>query len=119
MKSIPLILPLMALPISGQAEKRGNVEMPQCPNVVFIYADDQDCVARVMQRNQLNEHEAAKRIKHVDRMRKKYFACYADSEWGQPESYDLMLSSSKFGIDGCVELILGSLAQMKGEASVE
>ena len=44
---------------------------------VFIYADDQDCVARVMQRNQLNEHEAAKRIKHVDRMRKKYFACYA------------------------------------------
>ena len=86
---------------------------------VFIYADDQDCVARVMQRNQLNEHEAAKRIKHVDRMRKKYFACYADSEWGQPESYDLMLSSSKFGIDGCVELILGSLAQMKGEASVE
>ena len=40
MKSIPLILPLMALPISGQAEKRGNVEMPQCPNVVFIYADD-------------------------------------------------------------------------------
>ena len=29
MKSIPLILPLMALPISGQAEKRGNVEMPQ------------------------------------------------------------------------------------------
>lgn len=86
---------------------------------VFIYADEQDCAARVMQRNQLNEHEAAKRIKHVDRMRKKYFACYADSEWGQPESYDLMLSSSKFGIDGCVELILGSLAQMKGEASVE
>ena len=40
MKSIPLILPLMALPISGQAEKRGTVEMPQCPNVVFIYADD-------------------------------------------------------------------------------
>ena len=87
--------------------------------VCVIYADEQDCAARVMQRNQLNEHEAAKRIKHVDRMRKKYFACYADSEWGQPESYDLMLSSSKFGIDGCVELILGSLAQMKGEASVE
>ena len=33
MKSIPLILPLMALPISGQAEKRGNVEyaaMSEC-----------------------------------------------------------------------------------------
>jgi hypothetical protein len=45
MKSIPLILPLMALPISGQAEKRGNVEMPQCPNVVFIYADDSSLVS--------------------------------------------------------------------------
>ena len=32
---------------------------------VFIYADEQDCVARVMKRNQLSEHEAAKRIKVV------------------------------------------------------
>ena len=39
MKSIPLILPLMALPFSGNAEKRA-AEVSQTPNVIFIYADD-------------------------------------------------------------------------------
>lgn len=76
---------------------------------VFIYADEEDCIARVMQRNNLTAQEAAKRIKHVNRMRKKYHAFYADSDWGQPDSYDLMLSTSKLGIDGCVQLIRDSL----------
>ena len=86
---------------------------------VFIYADEEDCVARVMQRNNLTAQEAAKRIKHVNRMRKKYHAFYADSDWGQPDSYDLMLSTSKLGIDGCVELIRDALNLPKEGASHE
>lgn len=42
-------------------------------------------------------------------MRKEYFDFYANTPWGQPESYDLMLSSSRYGIDGCVRLIRESL----------
>ena len=42
-------------------------------------------------------------------MRKRYFDFYADTHWGESESYDMMLSSSQFGIDGCVELILQCL----------
>ena len=86
---------------------------------VFIYADEEDCIARVMQRNNLTAQEAAKRIKHVNRMRKKYHAFYADSDWGQPDSYDLMLSTSKLGIDGCVELIRDALNLPKEGASHE
>ena len=79
---------------------------------VFIYADEADKVKRVMKRNQLNEREAAHRIRHMDRMRKQFFSFYSDTVWGQPESYDMMLSSSKLGIDGCVKMIMDSL---KGE----
>ena len=74
---------------------------------------EEDCVARVMQRNSLNAQDAAKRIRQVNRMRKKYHAFYADSDWGQTDSYDLMLSTSKLGIDGCVELLRNALTLPK------
>lgn len=76
---------------------------------VFIYADAGDRLRRVMARNGLGEKDAQRRIRKLDRMRKEYFDFYADTAWGQPESYDLMLSSSRYGIDGCVQLIRESL----------
>ncbi|MDO4344689.1 MAG: cytidylate kinase-like family protein [Eubacteriales bacterium] len=80
---------------------------------VFIYADDKDKVRRVMERNKLNEKDAAKRIKHMDRMRKQFFDFYSDTIWGNPESYDVMLSSSKFGTDGCVKMISDAIRKME------
>lgn len=76
---------------------------------VFIYADGPDRLERVMRRNDLDEKSADQRIRRVDRMRKKYFDFYSDTSWGQPESYDLMISSSKYGVDGCVKLILSAV----------
>ena len=76
---------------------------------VFIYANEDSKIKRVMARNQTDEITAKKRIQKVDRMRKRYFDFYADTHWGESESYDMMLSSSQFGIDGCVELILQCL----------
>lgn len=78
---------------------------------VFIYADEADKLKRVMERNRLSEREAAHRMRHMDRMRKQFFSFYSDTVWGQPESYDMMLSSSKFGIDGCVKLIMENLKE--------
>lgn len=78
---------------------------------VFIYADEADKLKRVMERNRLSEREAAHRMRHMDRMRKQFFSFYSDTVWGQPESYDMMLSSSKLGIDGCVKLIMENLEE--------
>ena len=80
---------------------------------VFIYADKEDKIRRVMKRNQINEKEAASRIRHINRMRKLFFDFYSDTEWGQPESYDTMISSSRLGIDGCAKLIIDTLKEME------
>lgn len=80
---------------------------------VFIYADEADKVKRVMERNQISEKEAVHRIKHINRMRRQFFDFYSDTAWGHPESYDAMLSSSRFGTDGCVALIMDSLKEME------
>ena len=80
---------------------------------VFIYADSEDKVKRVTERNQINEKEAAIRIRHINRMRKQFFDFYSDTAWGNPESYDMMLSSSKFGINGCAKIIADTIRKME------
>ena len=81
---------------------------------VFIYADEDDRIARIAARNHLDEHEARARMRKMDRMRRRYFDFYADTQWGEPESYDLMLSSSAYGVVGCVDLLAESM-KLKGK----
>ena len=86
---------------------------------VFVYADDADCLHRIEERNHISEEEARKRFKQINRLRRQYFDFYSDTGWGKPESYDLMLSSSALGIEGCVELIRESLSYRKAVCSHE
>lgn len=83
---------------------------------VFIYANEKDCIKRIMDRNHISLKEAEQRFKRVNRMRRQYFDFYSDTKWGKPESYDLMLSTSALGVNGCVELIANSIT-FKKEAS--
>ena len=46
-----------------------------------------------------------RKAEKVDRMRKKYFDFYSDTPWGDVASYDLMVSSSRYGIDGTADVI--------------
>lgn len=80
---------------------------------VFIYADEKDKIRHVMERNKISEKDAIHRIKHINRMRKQFFDFYSDTLWGRPESYDTMISSSRFGTDGCVKLIIDTLKEME------
>lgn len=86
---------------------------------VFIYADDGDCLRRIEERNHISEEEARKRFKQINRLRRQYVDFHSDTGWGKPESYDLMLSSSALGIEGCVELIKESLSYRKAVCSHE
>ena len=48
-------------------------------------------------------------------MRRHHFDFYADTLWGEPESYDLMLSSSEYGIDGAASVIASAKEAMRHE----
>lgn len=79
----------------------------------FIYADDEERIRRVAERNSITEKQAKSRISKIDRMRRQYFDFYCDTKWGSKESYDLMLSSTHFGIDGCVDILENSIKNME------
>lgn len=80
---------------------------------VFIYADIDDRAKRVAERNGIEVKTAMHKTEKVDRMRKKYFDFYTDTTWGEPSSYDLMISSSRYGIDGVVDVILNAIPNKK------
>lgn len=86
---------------------------------VFIYADIYDRLARVSARNGIDEKEASERIRKIDKMRQRYFDAYSATGWGKSESYDMLLSSSRFGVESCTELIMNALSMTKGGVSHE
>lgn len=71
---------------------------------VFLYAKDGNRIARIGERNHLSERAARERMEKVDRMRRHYFNFYSLSEWGKPESYDILLSTD-LGLERCAETI--------------
>lgn len=80
------------------------------PLSVFVYADAADRAKRIAVRSQLSERQAMHKAQKVDRMRKHHFDFYADTLWGEPESYDLMISSSDYTIDGAAAVIANAAA---------
>ena len=80
------------------------------PLSVFVYADQADRAKRIAARNHIDEKRALHKGQKVDRMRKRHFDFYSDTLWGEPESYDLMLSSSDYTVDGAASVIAAAAA---------
>lgn len=73
---------------------------------VFIRSDIQRRVKRALERHPgATEKKAADEIVRTDKRRASYHNFYADTKWGSPESYDLVIDSLKTGIDATVDTI--------------
>ena len=73
---------------------------------VFIHADTERRVARVMERTNQTAEQARQTIKKTDRRRANYYNYFSDRSWGVASNYHLSLDSGRLGEDGCVEMIL-------------
>ncbi len=72
---------------------------------VFVYADKDARVRRVMEKRELKERDAAALLQKTDKSRASYHDFYCDEKWGEAASYDLMINSAVVGIDAAVEMI--------------
>ena len=72
---------------------------------VFITADHNDRVARIMRAEGLGREAAVEFIEKNDKKRRSYHDYYATTHWGLASSYDLCVNLSRLGVDGTVEFI--------------
>ncbi|MCK9625535.1 MAG: cytidylate kinase-like family protein [Bacteroidales bacterium] len=75
---------------------------------VFISAEKKFRIARLMDMRGITQAEALKIIDQLDKERAAYYNYYTFKKWGDASSYHLCIDSSKFGIDGAVEMIFKS-----------
>ena len=74
---------------------------------VFICADVDDRIKRMMRVREMNEERAAHTVKTTDKNRRTFYEYYTEKKWGAPENYDIVLNVSRLGIDKVVEIIAG------------
>lgn len=73
---------------------------------VFLRADPKARTKRLVEQYaDLTEKKAADQMVKTDKRRASYHNFYADTRWGNSESYDLVLDSLKLGIDQTVDLL--------------
>lgn len=79
---------------------------------VFVSADIDFRIQRVVKRDGISEDEARDRIRSMDKARSAYYNFNTEQKWGAVQNYDLCLNVSRWGTDGSVELILRALWQV-------
>lgn len=72
---------------------------------IFIHASMKDRKERAIHSYEVDERNIEASITKIDKRRANYYNYYTDRKWGAAENYDIVLNSSKFGIDGCVDII--------------
>ena len=72
---------------------------------LFIYADLDDKVKRVMERLNLNEKEARKTVQQIDKRRANHYNTFTEDIWGDRKNYDLLVNSSTLGISQTIDML--------------
>lgn len=74
---------------------------------VFIHADSQTKKERIMEDYGISEVNVSVAEKKNNKRRASYYAANTQKKWNDLHNYDIVLDSSKLGIDGCVNLLAG------------
>jgi len=72
---------------------------------IFLIADINDRIKRVMKIHQLTEKKALNLIEKTDKQRSSYYNYFSNKAWGVAESYHLCINTSVLGIDETVGFI--------------
>lgn len=76
----------------------------QCINV-FVYAEIEDRIKRIMRIYNLTQEEAWAKIKKVDNDRKLYYEAHTGSTWGSIESHQMMFNISLLKMADVVDIL--------------
>ena len=80
---------------------------------VYVCADKEDRISRVMERDNLSREDAIHRIEETDAEREKYYYQHTGKTWGDVSDYHVILDTSKWGIDNCADVLIRYFERMQ------
>lgn len=101
--------------IKELAEKESCVIIGRCSDFIlkdnedtiniFVYSNMEDKVKRVVERYGINQKDAEKEIKNIDKQRSNHYKHYTGKKWGENQNYDLCINSDALGVEKSADLI--------------
>lgn len=79
---------------------------------IFLFAPLEDRIKRKLKVTEsvpdveYDEYSMEKHVKQMDKQRRKYYEFYTDNKWGGRDVYDLLINTSRAGIEGAVDIIV-------------
>lgn len=87
-------------------EKLKDIINEDCEFIpIFIRANMQERIARIMKLYNLNSSQATEKIKRHDKNRKNYHNYFCNTKWGDARNYDLTINSAPLGVEKTVKII--------------
>ena len=79
---------------------------------IFLFAPFEERVRRKLQIHNTAEPEnlydvptVEKAVRQIDKQRRRYYEFYTDNKWGGRDEYDLLINTSRAGVEGAVDII--------------
>ena len=79
---------------------------------IFLFAPFEERVRRKLQIHNSAEPEnlfdvpsVEKAVRQIDKQRRRYYEFYTDNKWGGRDVYDLLINTSRAGVEGAVDII--------------
>ena len=89
---------------------------------IFLFAPLEDRVKRKLallsaqEAKNMTPAQMEKVVKQMDKQRRRYYEYYTDTKWGDRDSYDLLINTSRAGIDGAVKIVRTYIESSRGES---
>ncbi len=89
------------------------------PLRIFVYSDMPSKIARCRSREKdhedLSDKEITKRIKAIDRRRRKYYEFYTGQKWGDRNNYDILINTTNANIKELADLLAGHIEKKNND----
>lgn len=85
---------------------------------VFVYSNMEDKIKRAIQVYGFDKQKAEKEIKRIDKLRANHYKYYTESEWKNPNNYDICINSDALGVEKTADLICNMVKEKEGSLKV-
>ena len=86
-------------------------EHENCLNV-FVHANKEDRIRRSVMKKDCEERKAADFVTKKDKQRANYYNFYSNKRWDDLQNYDMVLDTSRFTVEQCVDLLEVAVKQL-------